>query len=305
MKIFKKIELISIIFFLGASFLVSQPTKAEDFKWVLCQNVYDKTWSCKNTGGVMGSGQDCWTSKYDTQADCEVEVEKKKPTPSSATPPAIAPAGTAGDFMCQCPNSCSNFSASSIEQAQTQCKDSGGVNCKLQSGECPKSNLKPAATGSPVDEVRCLCEEPGGKSVCIYDVAPKVFTVQLEDDCAAKIDKNHLNCKIEEGNCGDYNKSTKYSLDSLKVEAKQKLNPVGFGTGTAGFLKLVGLAIAFLMFPIGGFAMLMFIYAGFLWMSGSPDNITKAKSILTWTTLGIIMSLSSYLLVKFVFDNLF
>lgn len=267
MEVFKNLSRLLIIFSLSVSFFIGTPVKADEFKWLLCQSIYDKSaWSCNSSGGVL-SGKDCSIVKYDTQAACEIELNKKNPSnplaPSVPTTPSPKPASDS-------------------------------------SGQKP-----PATTGGPVDEVRCICEDPKGKSVCIYDLAPKVYTVELESDCAAKIDKNHKNCKIESGNCKDYNSGGKFNLDSLKVEAKQKLNPVGFLTGKAGMLQLMGQAINFLIFPIGAFAMIMYIWAGFLWMSGNADNITKAKSILVWTTLGIIFSLSSYLLVNFVFSNLF
>ncbi len=217
----------------------------------------------------------------------------------------------AESYKCVCSDdSCVDKSANSPADADSQCKDEekAGVKCGAILGSCsaaPVNPTKSAEAGGPVDEVRCICDDPKGKSVCIYDLQPKIFTVELESDCAAKIDKNHLNCKIEGGDCKDYNNGGKLNLDSLKNEAKQKLNPVGFITGQKGILELMGRFIAFLMFPIGALAMLMYIWAGFLWMSANADNISKAKSILVWTTLGVIFSLSSYLLVKFVFSNLF
>ncbi|MCX6780286.1 MAG: pilin, partial [Candidatus Magasanikbacteria bacterium] len=308
MKSVEKVLPLQIIFFLAISFFIGNQAKADEFKWELCQDKYDKSWSCVNSGYVAGSSLICGDPIYNTESDCNVDKNKK--TPPAPKPPAnpTPSPNSAGDYMCNCSDTCNNFSAPSIEDALAQCKDKNGAQCNLSNGTCPSSNSKNDAAPVPLnkgDEVRCVCETPGGKSDCIYDLQPKVWTQEIPNDCAAKSDKTHLNCQIEEGNCEAYQNSTKIKLDSLKVEAKQKLNPVGFGTGTSGFLKLVGTFIAFLMFPIGGFAMLMYIYAGYMWMTGSPDNITKAKSILTWTTLGIVAALSSYLLVQFVFSNLF
>lgn len=271
MKIFKKIPLLLTIFFLSVSFFVARPAKADEFKWLLCQSKFDaKDWSCNSTGGVIGSGKDCWSTEYNTQADCEVDL-KKKISPVLAPGPASEPA------------------PQPIPEA------------------IPSAPFAPAAPVAMAsgDEIRCICQKKNGEAVCLYDLEPKVWTQELPSDCAAKSDQNNLNCKIDSGNCKQFSESGKSKLISLQNEAKKKLNPVGFATGQKGMLKLIGLLIAFLMFPIGALAMIMYIYAGFLWMSGSPDNITKAKSILSWTSLGIVFSLSSYILVKFVFDNLF
>lgn len=268
MKIFKKISLLQIVFLLAVSFFITTPAKADEYKWLLCQSKYDSNdWSCNSTGGVIGSGKDCWASEYNTEADCEVELKKKispVPAPGPATEPAPQPT----------PES------------------------------TPSAPPAPVAMASG-EEIRCICQKKNGEAVCLYDLEPKIWTQELPSDCAAKSDQNNLNCKIDSGNCKQFAESGKSKLVSLQNEAKKKLNPVGFATGQKGMLNLIGLVIAFLMFPIGALAMIMYIYAGFLWMSGSPDNITKAKSILSWTSLGIVFSLSSYILVKFVFDNLF
>lgn len=107
-------------------------------------------------------------------------------------------------------------------------------------------------------------------------------------------------CILKEGVCEGVK-----DLSEIQFAAKKILNPVGFVTGQKGAVQLLGRAIAFFMFPIGGFAMMMYVWAGFLWMSAEADNITKAKSILVWTTLGVVFSLGSYIMVKFIFTSLF
>ena len=271
MKNVKKFSILLTIFFLVGLFFISTPVKAVDFKWVPCQSEYsDKTWVCRNTGGTM-SGWNCslTSEEYNTIDECEVSVNKKNPTPPSATPTPV-------------PETDSTPKPPVTPAQETQIPP-----VELPAGE----------------KIRCICEDPQGKSACIYGLSPKVWTMDLESDCSSKVDKNHLNCKIETGDCSEYNNQP--GLDSLKNKARNTLNPVGFATGQKGMIQFMGTAIAFFMFPIGALAMLMYIWAGFLWMSGSPDSITKAKSILMWTTLGIAASLSSYIFVKYIFTNIF
>ena len=94
------------------------------------------------------------------------------------------------------------------------------------------------------------------------------------------------------------------SLSSLQQTASKVLNKAPFAGGLAGAQQLIAKIINFLIFPIGMFAMVFYVYAGFLWMSANSESIEKSKTILTWTTLGIIVTLSAYLLIKFVFSLL-
>ena len=57
---------------------------------------------------------------------------------------------------------------------------------------------------------------------------------------------------------------------------------------------------------MGAIAMVMYIWAGFLWMtaSGNAEKTTKAKGIIVWTSLGVIAMLASYMLVTFVFSSI-
>jgi hypothetical protein len=56
---------------------------------------------------------------------------------------------------------------------------------------------------------------------------------------------------------------------------------------------------------LGIIALLFFIYAGFLWMTaqGKPDVIKKARDIMIWSVLGIVVILSSYTLLTYIFGN--
>lgn len=61
---------------------------------------------------------------------------------------------------------------------------------------------------------------------------------------------------------------------------------------------------------MGSIALVMFVYAGFIMMIGTTDvvggaskkDVAKAKGILVWSSLGLIVILSSYALVNFVLE---
>lgn len=92
------------------------------------------------------------------------------------------------------------------------------------------------------------------------------------------------------------------SVEGLKSDAFSRLNPARINN-PAG---LVNRAIQGLMAFIGSISLVLYIYSGFLWMtaSGSSEQVGKAKSILVWTTLGVVVMLSSYMLASFLFKSL-
>lgn len=72
----------------------------------------------------------------------------------------------------------------------------------------------------------------------------------------------------------------------------------------ANLQTLIGRVITFPLGVIGAFALLMFIYAGLLWMtsSGSSEKTHKAISIMVWTSAGLVTALSVYAIVQFLFQ---
>lgn len=90
------------------------------------------------------------------------------------------------------------------------------------------------------------------------------------------------------------------SAKDLKTDAASRLNPAGLTVPA----ELIGRFIKMLTAFIGSIALALYIYSGFLWMtaSGNTEKVTKAKSIMVWTTLGVVVMLASYMLVSFVFN---
>ncbi len=91
------------------------------------------------------------------------------------------------------------------------------------------------------------------------------------------------------------------SVEKLQQEAS-KLNFLNLRSPS----EFIGRIIGFLMGAMGTLALVMYIWAGFSWMTaaGSAEKISLAKTIFIWTTIGVILALSSYIIVNFIFTSL-
>lgn len=96
--------------------------------------------------------------------------------------------------------------------------------------------------------------------------------------------------------------AAKSSIGGLQGDAADRLNPARISNPA----QLIGRFINMLLAFIGSISLVLYIVAGFLWMtaSGNTEKVTKAKSIMVWTTLGVLVMLASYMLVSFVFKSL-
>jgi len=70
---------------------------------------------------------------------------------------------------------------------------------------------------------------------------------------------------------------------------------------------IIGKAIKLVMGIVGAIALVMFVYAGGLWMvaGGNAQQTTKALKTMVWSAIGLIVILSSYSIVNFIFTNTF
>lgn len=134
-------------------------------------------------------------------------------------------------------------------------------------------------------------------------------------DCKFMLDKNSEyqspREKPADGNCAAYNttntngftpSSSGFTINNTKLfEEAKKLNKLGNIT----FNDLIGRVVKGLMSFMGMILFVFYIYAGLLWMlaSGNDEQITKAKNILVWATLGVAVMLGSYVIVKFIFSD--
>jgi len=79
-------------------------------------------------------------------------------------------------------------------------------------------------------------------------------------------------------------------------------NPLGSSVGANSPQAFVGGIINSILGIVGSIALIMFIYGGIIWMtsSGSAEKVKKARDIVIWSALGLVIVFVSYGLVRFL-----
>lgn len=84
-------------------------------------------------------------------------------------------------------------------------------------------------------------------------------------------------------------KSAVKDLNQLKVNTPQ---------------ELIGLVIKSVMGILGTITLVMIIYGGLMWMTsaGNSDKTQKARDIIIWASLGVVIIFASYAILNTIFD---
>jgi hypothetical protein len=183
----------------------------------------------------------------------------------------------AGQFGCVKDESCKTVTADTGEKAFDQCEVFCGSNfttCYSVLGACPP---KAKQWG---------CNKLGE---CSNITA--VYKYTAIKSCGQD---------VEEGPCDPALSGT--SKADLKIQARSVLNKANFSSPTDIINRAIRLLTAF----IGSISLVLYIYAGFLWMtaSGNTEQVGKAKTTMVWTTLGVAMMLLSYMLASSLFKSI-
>lgn len=159
-------------------------------------------------------------------------------------------------------------------------------------------------------ERKCVVVEatgPGANPVCS---AEATFSAETASNPMAKVELSSLS---KDGTCTEQEKVLSGTLKpedrtvdagkQLGAEAATVLNPMKFKLGSAGVNDFIGRAINALTFSMGSLLLVFYVYAGILWMTaaGNSERAGKAKQIVVWSTLGVVVILASYMIVSFVF----
>ncbi|MFH0857704.1 MAG: pilin [Candidatus Magasanikbacteria bacterium] len=74
--------------------------------------------------------------------------------------------------------------------------------------------------------------------------------------------------------------------------------------GSTNIPQIIGRAIKGVLSIMGSIAFAMYMYGGVLFMTaaGNASKEEKAKKVLVWTTLGLVVILASYIIVDFIFE---
>ncbi len=71
-------------------------------------------------------------------------------------------------------------------------------------------------------------------------------------------------------------------------------------------IQTIGQIINFLLGFLGVIALVLILYAGFLWMTaaGNEENIAKAKKIIGAAVIGLVIILAAFAIANFIISNL-
>lgn len=72
--------------------------------------------------------------------------------------------------------------------------------------------------------------------------------------------------------------------------------------GTSDPAVIIGRIIRTFTGFAGGIGLLMFVYGGFIWLTsfGNPERIKKGQDLLLWTTIGLAIMFSSYIVARYI-----
>jgi hypothetical protein len=87
-------------------------------------------------------------------------------------------------------------------------------------------------------------------------------------------------------------------------KAKTELAGTGVITENTDLVPVIGRIIKFALPLVGALALLAFVVSGFFLLLGfgTDESITRAKKIMLWSLVGIIVVIISYPVVKFITD---
>lgn len=112
-------------------------------------------------------------------------------------------------------------------------------------------------------------------------------------------------CSVYSGATGkDYTAtSTGFAIDIKKLREQAKTLDL---LKASSITALLGRGVSALMAFIGAIALALYLYAGLLWMTaaGNAERIEQAKKVFIWTSFGLTVMFSSYLIVNFIFRGL-
>lgn len=162
------------------------------------------------------------------------------------------------------------------------------ASCSSYGGSCSDSSCPEGTSEQSTGDVDYDDCNPG--DICC--ISPS--TAMTLDESVGKEILNEPTAGVEESEATE-------DVSALKIGANS-LNPMNYRQPTDLLSRAINAMIGFM----GSIALLLYIYAGFIWMSasGNSDKVTKAKNILVWTSLGIVAMAASYMITRFVIDKL-
>lgn len=108
--------------------------------------------------------------------------------------------------------------------------------------------------------------------------------------------------ETDPNNLGDINDSNSFNVGDILTTKGQKQEYLNDASGNAPIVAAILDVIEFIIRVVGAIAILLIIIGGLYMIisEGSEDRLEKGKTILTSAIIGLVISMFSYLIVRFV-----
>lgn len=189
------------------------------------------------------------------------------------------------------------------------------LNCEAQEAQCNAT----CTCDQPMEKCKAAAGlrggDAGGQPYLVTYLAkgdlpdyPKRTTCTLESDWCTKNDHAPNYCIAVPADCTkcpDFD----YCKSKVVKPGEQNSKPIPPFTDPLNSTDLRGLiarAIKFFTGISGSFALLMFIYGGFMWVTsaGSDEKVKKGKAAIANATIGLIIIFTAYAVISSVFNVL-
>ncbi|MBU0670988.1 pilin [Patescibacteria group bacterium] len=222
----------------------------------------------------------------------------------------------ADDAECNnyCQTACNNEFPATPEECTVDCqadqcylqgdvKSESDIDSYVLSYTPPSGNCTGQPTGGSCGEGgTCMCYE-----VTMYegDSCNGGTGVILEGECPGN---NYVRCceptpDPVTGETGTGSTGTGSGSGSRTIEVT---NPLGDDEASRNPVEIIGNVIRSFLIFMGVITLIMFIYAGILMMmsGGNEEAFKKGRNIMVYTIIGLVIVLSSYSILTFVFNRL-
>jgi len=213
------------------------------------------------------------------------------------------PTGTDG-FMGRCAEKIDSSAGSG--EVGDECKTAN--DCK--SGRCDYNNFKCLPPLNKCSSHKdCSASQYCLDSLCTQKKEKCEVCQGANESCVTGLCHN-MRCKEKESDCSGSGSGSQVAPTSTKLTPDMPTNIGNLNQlntkGSAGLPALIGNLISKALGVVGSIALAMFVYGGLLWMSsaGNAERQKKAVNVIVWASFGIIIILSSYVVVSFVYSVL-
>ena len=148
-----------------------------------------------------------------------------------------------------------------------------------------------------------IVEQGGTMQTCtvLDELLPAIRTTVPPD--ATRVDVRADSGSAPIGDSGSAPDGSGSGSQSQTTQTYSLDNPLG---DIKSVPQIIGKVISVIISLLGVVALVMFIYAGSLWLfsGGDAQKVKKGKDTMVWAVAGLLLVFSSYILVNYVFKAL-